>query len=54
MNSSVWADWAAMGEKKMCVSEQLLRVFFSTFCGKLRGQIKKIRALYTTNWKILF
>ena len=33
MNSSVWAIWAAQGsyeEKKMNISEQLLRVFFST------------------------
>ena len=38
MNSSVWAVWAAQGSKEKKVdlsfSEQLLRVFFSTFCGQ--------------------
>ena len=36
MNSSVWVVWAAQGGKEKKVdlsfSEQLLRVFFSTFC----------------------
>ena len=34
-NSSVWAVLAAQGEKKLSISEQLLRMFFATF----RGQI---------------
>jgi hypothetical protein len=42
MSSSVWADWAAQAVRKkvdLSFSEQLLRVFFSTFCGqkKLKG-----------------
>jgi hypothetical protein len=34
MNSSVWVVWAAMSEKKLSISEQLLRMFFLTFCGQ--------------------
>jgi hypothetical protein len=37
MDSSIWAIWAAEDsneEKKLSISEQLLRVVFSTFCGQ--------------------
>ena len=38
MNSSVWAIWAAGSKGKkvdLSFSEQLFRVFFSTFCGQI-------------------
>ena len=34
-NSSVWTVLEAKGEKKLSISEQLLRVFFSTFHGQI-------------------
>jgi hypothetical protein len=46
MNSSVCAVWAAQGSKEKKVdlrfSEQLLRVIFSTFCGKKIKILMKI------------
>jgi hypothetical protein len=44
MNSFVWAVWAAQGSKEKKVDlrfcEQLLRVVFSTFCGKKKKNQK--------------
>ena len=44
MNSSFWAVLAAMGEKNLSISEQLLRVVFSTFCGQKKQKQKNIVA----------
>ena len=55
MNSSVWAVWAAQGSKEKKVdlsfSEQLLRVFFSTFCGQIFFFNLKKKFLPTKCWK---